>query len=356
MCAVRTTTRAMRPKPILLLTGESPGHRQADDWRDAVAPFWDFTIRKEDLSDFRGQSRVRHLGTAIVCSARASGLRFVRERGLVARMGVDHIVAHMRVSGQSRVAVSGREQDCAPGDICLFDLSRPLSAASTDYEAITVVLPRPLFGVRQSALDTLHGAVIRGATPFGRMLTDHLRSLSTHATGFSEPEAAAAAEATAALLGVAALGLPQEDGGVQPLERAPLLVAIRRFIEAELASTDLTAEAIGQRFGVSRSALYRLFVPLGGVSGYIRQRRLARAYRDLAAGDGRFARISDVAYRWRFESPAHFTQAFRAEFGCAPRDVRAQVAIEPGKSSGTEPAAPSETWTDFYDWVLKLAA
>lgn len=355
MCAVRTTTRAMRPKPILLLTGESPGHRQADDWRDAVAPFWDFTIRKEDLSDFRGQSRVRHLGTAIVCSARASGLRFVRERGLVARMGVDHIVAHMRVSGQSRVAVSGREQDCAPGDICLFDLSRPLSAASTDYEAITVVLPRPLFGVRQSALDTLHGAVIRGATPFGRMLTDHLRSLSTHATGFSEPEAAAAAEATAALLGVAALGLTQEDGGVQPLERA-LLVAIRRFIEAELASTDLTAEAIGQRFGVSRSALYRLFVPLGGVSGYIRQRRLARAYRDLAAGDGRFARISDVAYRWRFESPAHFTQAFRAEFGCAPRDVRAQVAIEPGKSSGTEPAAPSETWTDFYDWVLKLAA
>ena len=33
-----------------------------------------------------------------------------------------------------------------------------------------------------------------------------------------------------------------------------------------------------------------------------------------------------------------------------------QVAIESGKSSGTEPPAPSETWTDFYDWVLKLAA
>ncbi|MEK6293657.1 MAG: AGE family epimerase/isomerase [Paraburkholderia tropica] len=85
--------------------------------------------------------------------------------------------------------------------MCLFDLSQPLSAASTDYEAITVVLPRPLFGSRQSGLDALHGSVIRGATPFGRMLSDHLHSLSAHATGFSEPEAAAAAEATAALLG-----------------------------------------------------------------------------------------------------------------------------------------------------------
>ncbi|WP_457106753.1 AraC-like ligand-binding domain-containing protein [Methylobacterium sp. P5_C11] len=359
----------MQPKPILQLTGESPGPRQADDWRDAVAPFWDFTIRKEDLSDFRGQSRVRHLGTAIVCRARASGLRFVREPALVARMGVDHIVAHMRVSGQSRIAIGGWEQDCAPGDICILDLSRPLSAASTDYEAVTVVLPRPLFGGRESALDALHGAVIRGATPFGRMLSDHLRSLSAHATGFSDPEAAAAAEATAALLGAAALGLPRdEERGGQLPERAPLLLAIRRFIEAELSASDLSAETIGRRFGVSRSALYRLFVPLGGVSGYIRQRRLARAYRDLATGDGRFARIADVAYRWRFESPAHFTQAFRAEFGCAPRDVRAQAeaaksaevgSAEVGSAeagSAAVPPARTETWADFYDWVLKLAA
>lgn len=346
----------MRTKPILQLIGESPGHRQADAWRDAVAPFWDFTIRREDLSDFRGQSQVRHLGTAIVCSARASGLRFVRERALAARMGIDHIVAHMRVSGQARVTIGGKERECAPGDICLLDLSQPLSACSTDYQAITVVLPRPLFGSRQSVLDSLHGAVIRGATPFGRMLNDHLRSLSAHATGFSAPEAAAAAEATAALLGAATLGLPQDEGRAGSAELAPLLVAIRRFIEAELASTDLTAETIGRRFGVSRSALYRLFVPLGGVSGYIRQRRLARAYRDLATGDGRFARISEVAYRWRFESPAHFTQAFRAEFGCAPRDVRAQAAAEPERSSAAAPPAPAETWADFYDWVLKLAA
>lgn len=342
----------MRSNSVLRLTGDSPGLHQAAAWRDAVAPFWDFSIRKEDVADFRGHSHVRHLGNAILCRAGASGLRFERDRALVARMGVDHILAHVRLAGRSQVAVGGGgEHACAPGDICLFDLSRPLSARSTEYRALTVVLPRALFGANQAALDGLHGAVIRGATPFGRMLNDHLRALDAHAIGFSEPEAAAAAEATALLLGAAALGLPAEARLVQTPERPPLLLAIRRGIEAELTAPDLTAETLAARFGVSRSALYRLFVPLGGVSGYIRQRRLARAYRDLAAaGDGRFARISEVAFRWQFESAAHFAQAFRAEFGRAPRDVRGQV-----RSAPDGPARP-EGWADFYDWILTLAA
>jgi AraC-like DNA-binding protein len=345
----------MRSNPVLQLRSESPGLHQAAAWRDAVAPFWDFTIRKEDLDEFRGQSHVQHLGKAILCRASASGLRFARERSLVARMGVDHILAHVRLSGRSRIEIGGSERECDPGDICLFDLSRPLSARSTDYQALTVVLPRPLFGANQGALDTLHGAVIRGSTPFGRMINDHLRALGVHATGFSAREASAAAEATAVLLGAAALGLPEDARVAQDPERTPLLLAIRRFIEAELSSPDLNAERLGRQFGVSRSALYRLFVPLGGISGYVRQRRLARAYRELATGDGRFARISEVAYRWRFESPAHFAQAFRAEFGCAPRDVRAQVMAEMA-ASAPNPQARTESWADFYGWVLKLAA
>ena len=344
----------MRSNSILQLRSESPGLHQAAAWRDAVAPFWTFAVRKEDVAEFRGQSQVRHLGNAILCRASASSLRFAREHALVARMGVDHILAHVRLSGHVRVAAGGGERDCAPGDICLFDLSRPLSARSTDYEALTVVLPRPLFGADQSALDALHGAVIRGETPFGRMLNGHLHALAAHATGFSEREAEAAARATAVLLGSAVgSGSGVARAGAAP-EGAPLLVAMRRHIEAELAAPGLTAEALGRHFGVSRSALYRLFVPLGGVSGYIRQRRLARAYRELAAVDGRFVRVSEIAYRWGFESAARFAQAFRAEFGCAPRDVRGWALAE--AASPPKLAAQTESWTDFYDWVLRLAA
>lgn len=348
----------MRSNSVLRLEDERPGLHQAAAWRDAVAPFWSFSIRTEDLAAFRGRSHVQHLGNAILCRASASGLRFTRDRALVARMGIDHVLAHVRLSGRSQVAVGGSEQDCGPGDICLLDLSRPLSACSTDYQALTVVLPRGLFGANQAVLDALHGQVIRGASPFGRMLNDHLRSLGAHAPGFSKGEAAAAAQATAMLLGAAVSGLPEEDRIGHAADGAPLLLILRRFIEAELAAPDLGAETLGRKFGLSRSALYRLFVPLGGVSGYIRQRRLARAYQDLAAGGGRGARVSEVAYRWGFESPAHFAQAFRAAFGHAPRDVRVQAPAQPAPEAAAAPDRPDppESWPDFYDWVLRLAA
>lgn len=346
----------MRANSILQLRSASPGPHQAEAWRDAVAPFWSFAILREDVAAFRGQSQVRHLGNAILCRASASGLRFERARGLVARMGVDHILAHVRLSGRARIEIGGSERDCAAGDICLFDLSRPLAASSTDYEALTVVLPRALFGADQGLLDTLHGAVIRGATPFGRMLNDHLGALGAHATGFSEPEAAAAAQSTAMLLSAATRGPADRVAtGGDTLDGAPVLLALRRQIEAELTAPDLNAETLGRRFGLSRSTLYRLFAPLGGVAGYVRQRRLARAYQELAAGDGRFARVSEVAYRLGFESPAHFAQAFRAEFGCAPRDVRDRAAAD-GIPAIPERPVRTETWVDFYDWVLKLAA
>jgi len=348
----------MRPNSVLQLQDERPGLHQATAWRDAVAPFWSFAVRKEDLAEFRGRSQVQHLGNAILCRASASGLQFTRDRALVARMGIDHVLAHVRLAGRSQVAAGGNEQDCDPGDICLLDLSRPLSARSTDYQALTVVLPRGLFSTNQGVLDALHGRVIRGATPFGRMLNDHLRALGAHAPGFSEREAAAAAQATATLLSAAVSGLPAEERPGRAPDGTPILLALRRFIEAELASPDLNAESLGQSFGISRSALYRLFVPLGGVSGYIRQRRLARAYQDLA-GDGRGARVSEVAYRWGFESPAHFAQAFRAAFGHAPRDVRTRGPARRMTPTPAEAAAASdraESWPDFYEWVLRLAA
>ncbi|MCJ2139648.1 helix-turn-helix domain-containing protein [Methylobacterium sp. E-066] len=341
----------MRSKSVLEMGADEPGLHQAAAWREAVAPFWEFSIRQEDVADFRGRSQVRHLGNAILCRASASSLRFERPRALVARMGVDHILAHVRVSGRSRITIDGSERDCGPGDLCLFDLSRPLAARSTDYRALTVVLPRPLFGQGAGDLDALHGTVLQGTTPFGRLLADHLRALSAQADGFSEREARAAAEATATLLAAAVPCLSGGGRTGQAPERAPLLLAMRQVIEAELTAPGLTAESLCGRFGVSRSALYRLFAPMGGVAGYIRQRRLDRAYRDLVrAGEGRSVRISEVAYRWHFENPAHFTQAFRDAFGCAPRDVRAQAGAPPS------PLPPRQDWADFYDWVLRLSA
>jgi AraC-like DNA-binding protein len=56
----------------------------------------------------------------------------------------------------------------------------------------------------------------------------------------------------------------------------------------------------------------------------VRKLRLARCAADLrsAASDG--TGITDIAFRWGFNDSAHFSKAFRAEFGQSPRDYRAR--------------------------------
>jgi AraC-like DNA-binding protein len=125
----------------------------------------------------------------------------------------------------------------------------------------------------------------------------------------------------------------QSVARARPVIEATLLERIRAHIETILGSPGLSTDALCQAFGISRSALYRLFEPLGGVSAYIQARRLARAHADLARPTKAPRKIYDIAYRWGFVSEAHFSRAFRRAFGVTPGDVRAGAM---GKRATTE--------------------
>jgi AraC-like DNA-binding protein len=72
---------------------------------------------------------------------------------------------------------------------------------------------------------------------------------------------------------------------------------------------------------LSRSTLYALCEPLGGVAAFIQKRRLNRVHAILANPHHR-GRISEVAHQHGFVSGAHFSRAFRRAFDCSPREAR----------------------------------
>ena len=341
--------------PHLRLEGSTLGPRKISAWREAVAPFWDIEVRREDASDFRGRSEVYHLGNAILGFTAASELRLERSRGLVARMGVDHVAAQIRLAGHADVRVAGRETPMGPGDLCLLDLSQPLAVESSDYRAMTMIMPRNLFPENGDAMGPAHGGVLRGETPFGALVNDHMRSLAANVPKLNPAEARAAVEATAILLAMAARQAGGAGDPAQASERVPLFLAIRRYIDTETDPGKLGVDHLCHRFGLSRSGLYRLFAPLGGVAEYVRSRRLGRAYRDLSVGKPSAPRVSEIAYRYGYASPVGFTQAFRAEFGVSPADVRAGARSESalaGRRSASD--GVDGGWGDFYDWVMTL--
>jgi AraC-like DNA-binding protein len=95
------------------------------------------------------------------------------------------------------------------------------------------------------------------------------------------------------------------------------------FIRAHLDDPDLSHDHVAGAHHIAPRTLSRLFEDEpSSVTAYIRTGRLHAVQRDL--GDPLLARrsIAAIAARWCFRDQAHFTRAYRAQFGVTPSDSR----------------------------------
>ena len=183
-----------------------------------------------------------------------------------------------------------------------------------------------------AAARELDAALLQG--PLGMVLADHLVAFARELPAMEQADAPAVARATAALISACIAA----NGGQG--ERAPETSAgqrIRRYIDDNLQSEDLTPARICAAVGVSRSTLNRALAAEGGVAACIRLRRLD-AIRVLLEDAAERRSIADIAYGFGFVSDAHFSRCFRRHFGYSPSAARTQ-RIAPEPSAGPSPAA-----------------
>jgi AraC-like DNA-binding protein len=96
----------------------------------------------------------------------------------------------------------------------------------------------------------------------------------------------------------------------------------KAVIEIRLRDPDLTPELIAQECGLSRRTLYRLFESEGGVAGYIWERRLSAACRELRAPELSALSVGEIAARAGFKRFSHFSYLFKKTFLITPREYR----------------------------------
>lgn len=207
------------------------------------------------------------------------------------------------------------------GQVCVMDFTVPWDVYGTRQENVMIVVPRSVVHEAAPGAPRLHGRLLEGGG--GRLLAEHMLLLTRHLSDLPQADARHFRDATVALLGSAlrsGVGDPPRErrGAI----RATSVGAIRAFIDANLTHADLDAARICDALPVTRATLYRAFSDAGGVRAYIQRRRLEAAHALLC--DGEAARsMAEIAHRFHFSSPAHFSTAFRRQFGHAPRDVRA---------------------------------
>ena len=125
----------------------------------------------------------------------------------------------------------------------------------------------------------------------------------------------------------------------------------RRYVQRNLNTAELTSEGMSRALGISRTRLYQLFEPSGGVNHYIQRRRLLAAHAALS-DPGETRRIIDIAESVGFNSAANFSRAFTHEFGYSPREAR--YALKRPQLSHSIATVEQDSASSFEDWLKML--
>ena len=274
----------------------------------------------------------------------------MRDRRRTAADGLDHYLVQLYATGGLVGTADDRERVLRAGDVQILDLGRSNATQARASSTIAIVVPREtLLQALPTAAD-LHGLVLRGDGGTGGMLADHMRSLIVRADAIAAADAPFVARATTGMIAACFHTTAETLARARTPIEAATLERIQRHIAAALGSPDLDPEAICNLVRISRTRLYRLFEPLGGVAAYIQEQRLARAYGELSDPARVHRRIYDIAFDCGFSSEAHFSRVFRRAFGRSPSEARAMA--HRASPAGPAPGAPADA--GYEEWVRRL--
>jgi AraC-like DNA-binding protein len=337
-------------------TDQSGGEERFEAWRQSISVVFDVAPLTPDAVDaFEASVQATHLGMLLLGDLHFSGQQFSRQRARVARDGLDHyLVQWYRGGGFVGQCDDGKDIEVRAGDITVLDLSRTLRTFAQPSHVMSLIVPRVLadeaFGSR--ALD-LHGTVLRSETPLGGLFSDHLLSLQRRLPAMELQDAPHVARASVQMLAACVRPTADTQDQAQEAIQGVTLERIQRHIARHLGLA-LTPEVLCNEFGISRSVLYRLFEPLGGVANYVQQRRLLQSFHTLSNPASRRLRVAEVAARMGFVSNAHFSRAFRAAFGMSPTDARAMALSALASGAPTDAGGLALSSVEYAAWMRGL--
>jgi AraC-like DNA-binding protein len=232
------------------------------------------------------------------------------------------------LEGGARIESEGLNQDMQPGDIAYGPTGRAATLVMETacrlmfVRAPRVALDHRLIVVRglqvgrlkadRALVGVFSGLLVATAQALPNLSVDQLRPVELALTEFL---AAALAES---ILGAS------PSGGV-----SPHLHRISQTLETLLPDPNLSLRRLAEASGVSPRYIQKLFAAADDTFGhYLRTRRLERCRADLSSPLCARLSISEICFRWGFNDSAHFSRAFRNQYGLSPREHRRAAALE----------------------------
>lgn len=262
-------------------------------------------------------------------SIRSNAIGLERSPNEPSKNSHDAYFAVVLLSGQYRVEQDGREVFLQPGDMTIYDATRPHRiSCPASFSKLIVSIPRPLLRERVEGVERCAALRIRGDVGLGAVTADFIRSSARRASEMSPSDFAALADHCADLL---ALALPSVRGEAAPTRsRSMTMRRLKQFVERNLRDPELNAAAVSSGVGLSSRYVNDVFKDEGAsLMRYVWMRRLENCRKDLLSPARAGLSISDIAFGWGFNDLSHFSRSFKQSFGVSPRDYRRAAAAPP---------------------------
>jgi AraC-like DNA-binding protein len=313
-------TDAVHPGPFVTL-------------RQMTASIFDISPECHSRETVEGDFTAYSSKQFVLTEASCPHVRLKRSSEKVTRSRLDHFVIRLLISGSTAGMAGHHPVEAGAGDILFIDLSQTLnlqiSERRTQTSDVSLWIPRARVLAAFSEENALHGLVIKGASPAGAMIGSSLLSLRKFIDVMESAEMDALCHGILELIARAIAPTLKTIGLSSAPSQLASFVTIRRYIDRNLTSADLDADAIAKSFGLSRASLYRLFEPVGGIASYIRKVRLNRAFQEVTSVEFSNRRIGQIAFSLGFKNISAFNRLFHKAYGLSPRAVRQQSRERP---------------------------
>ena len=302
--------------------------RSADAYTRMMRPVFDFEIPKSARKTrFSCAVDVYRLPDVTVSQTTGSASRFTRTLKTIARSAIDQVFVVCYRSGHFAFETGDIKRRVAADAFVFFDLASEVAIEAPTVDNISLAVSRRRLEALFPVLDHSHGTVIT-PSPLTRILLGMMENIIAIGPAMTVTEARPIADAIIQLVAAALEAPLRQQAMTAGGNGAVSQIAIKAEIERSLTDPALGPQALLDRFGITRSTLYRLFEPSGGVAAYIAKRRLRLAFRRITDPAESGLRVSQLAFDLGFSHASAFTRAFGEFFGMSPKDAKA-LAVQP---------------------------
>ncbi len=252
----------------------------------------------------------------------SNGIKIQRLKAEPYAANQDNYLAVLLLSGRYMIAQDGREVFLQPGEMTIYDATKPhLIHCPEAFSKVIVSVPKKIMRERLFGVELCTARKVSSQAGVGLIAANLIGSITTQlkqmdVMTFNRLSEVALDSITLAF----ATTRPQHYELSR--SRSFVLHQIKSFVEHHLTDPDLTPHVIAQAVQCTPRYINMLLQEENtSLMRYVLSRRLKHCYDALVASNNQHQRISDIAFQWGFNDISHFSRAFKQAFGVTATEI-----------------------------------